>query len=148
MITNLTGNINNSIGSDGIYNTPINKAYPKVDTSFFRLSNFFKNKCEVQIEKYSSCLGNSSWKENITQYIPLEKRLECWSTWSIMKACSRKHLGDGFTLKLEISRQLQNTKTDSEIEAESISKYNDMMKNQFKFLKEDMPVAGEAEDEE
>lgn len=146
MITNITGNINNSTGFESLYNIPINSVYPNLDASFRRMFNLFNKKCDSEIAAYSTCLGNSDWKENPTQYIPTQKRVDCWKTWSLMKSCGRKYLGDGFALKLEISRQLENTLSEKQIEDQNIAHYNKMMNNQLTYLKEDSPVEGEEEE--
>lgn len=150
MITNITGNYNTNIGKDGLYNKYLSKAYPKLDSLSYRLTNIFLKKCSNEVNNYSECIKNSDYKDNIFQYISLDKRIECYSTWNTLKQCAKKFIGDGFALKMDVSRQL-NTNTileEEEIDQENIKRYNVFMTNHLKFLKEDMPIEGEDEEEE
>ena len=149
MITNITGNFNSNIGEEGIFNTYINKAYPRLTSMESRLKDLFLKNCKYEVNNYSKCIDNN-YSDNINQYLPLEKRLECNSAWSVMKSCAKKYVGDGFALKLEVSRSLDTSKliNHETINEENIKKYNKFMATQLKYLKEDMPVEGEEEEEE
>jgi len=145
MLHNFTGNLQSSLSNKG--NNPVDQLYPSLNTSYYRMIKLFINKCGNEISTYSSCIDNSDWKNDINQFIPREKRVECWKQWSSMKGCSNKHLGKMFTLKMESNRQIQNLNTEDETNQRVLDQYNSLLSNKFLFMKEDLPgSAGESDE--
>lgn len=145
MIHDFTSNINSVTSSKGF--NPVDSLYPSLNTSYFRMTKLFINRCNEQINSYSSCLDNQDWKNDINQFIPREKRLECWTQWSSLKSCSNKNLGKLFTLKMESSRQIESLETEEDKNQRIIEQYNNMITNKLQFMKEDLPGSSESSDE-
>jgi len=121
----------------------ISKHFHQLITSQHRLTKMFLNQCRTPIVNYSSCLG-SDWAENINQFVPNEKRVECFNQWSQIRKCSTKNLGESWTMNLDLHRKLENKELN---ETTTLNNYNNLINNQLKFLKEDMPGAGDADEE-
>jgi hypothetical protein len=115
------------------------KNFPQGVSSNDRMNKMFLNICEKPVEAYSSCIGNSSWREDIEQYISEESRKSCQSVWSKVASCSTKNLGESYTIRLNLMRKLEKTSVDSK------DLFDKMILNQKSFLKENMPSG---EDEE
>mmetsp|Transcript_6874 Transcript_6874/g.7133 ORF Transcript_6874/g.7133 Transcript_6874/m.7133 type:complete len:148 (+) Transcript_6874:3-446(+) len=147
MIHDHTKNISdNTKYSQNLGIQALHQHFPKLVTSNYRMTRMFLNRCESQVLNYSNCINNTDWKADIEQFIGEDQRKQCYSAWHNVRQCSTKNLGESFTIKLDAMRRLTKTQDENEYQAKSLQQYNNMMKNQLQFLKEDMPVEGESEE--
>jgi hypothetical protein len=113
--------------------------FPQGVSSSDRMTKLFLKSCEKPVEAYTSCIGNSNWKDDIEQYISEDARKSCHSVWNKVASCSTKNLGESYTIKLNLMRRLERTNVDSAV------LFDKVLENQKKFIKEHMPSG---EDEE
>lgn len=147
MLNDYSHNIQkNVINSQNVAINSLYSHFPQLLTSKYRMTKMFLNRCSSYVDVFSSCIGNEDWKNQIFQHVPIEKRKECYTQWMSVKNCSTKHMGESFTLKLDLIQKLERTQDEQTYEKAAIEQYNIMTKNHFKFLKEDMPVEGEDEE--
>ena len=136
MISDFTRNIQENVTSGNIAVQSVYNHFPKLYTSKSKLNNLFFNLCSSQIDNYSTCL-QSDYKSNVEQFVDFSKRKECWNQWNSVSNCAKRNMGETYSLWLNTTRKIQKNDNDS------LNQYNQLIANQLKFLKEDMPVEGE-----
>lgn len=96
-----------------------------------RFLKMLNNKCSSVI-KNSKCLNNP----NINSFEQISfLRKNCFSEWKHLTNCSTKNFGESFTIELK----LLSTKGDlNENEYNKMHLYNETIKRQFTFIKEDL----------
>lgn len=144
MISDFTSNIqtNSQYVNQGMQ--ALSEHFSALTTSKHRLDKMFINKCTTPVDNYSSCIENTEWKNDVSQFIPENTRKQCTKYWSAVRNCSTKFLGESYTINLDLMRQLQRP-DESVAERNALEQYKNMMNNQFTFLKEDMPAEGDEE---